>query len=134
VLALETAYKLKCLFEPNIESSSRTLTPGINKAGSPARLAARKLLSPSARSLQLWLRQREIAMMSCLQGFVNSIPARASSLVAVASIAVAVVCGTGIAAFAGLLPASDDVAVAVTVTPLIDMQVDAYVKRVAAMD
>jgi hypothetical protein len=73
-------------------------------------------------------------MMSCLQGFANSIPARASSLVAVASIAVAVVCGTGIAAFAGLLPASDDVAVAVTVTPLIDMQIDAYVKRVAAMD
>jgi hypothetical protein len=73
-------------------------------------------------------------MMSCLQGFANSIPARASSLVAVASIAVAVICATGIAAFAGLLPASDDVAVAVTVTPLIDMQIDAYVKRVAAMD
>jgi hypothetical protein len=31
VLALETAYKLKCLSEPNIESSARTLTPGINR-------------------------------------------------------------------------------------------------------
>ncbi|MFM0223559.1 hypothetical protein [Paraburkholderia dipogonis] len=72
--------------------------------------------------------------MSVLQGFANSIPTRASSLFAVAAICVAVVCGTGIAAFAGLLPASGNVAVAVTVTPLIDMQLDAYVKRVATMD
>lgn len=71
--------------------------------------------------------------MSVLQGFVYSIAPRASSLVAVAAISVAVVCGTGIAAFTGLLPESGDVAVAVTVTPLIDMQVDAYVNRVATM-
>jgi hypothetical protein len=64
--------------------------------------------------------------MSVLQGFVNSIPTRASSLAAVAAISVAVLCGTGIAAFAGLLPASGKVAVVVTATPLIDMQVDAY--------
>lgn len=69
--------------------------------------------------------------MSVLQGFVNFVPTRGSSLAAVAAIVVAVVCGTGIAAFAGLLPASGHVAVAVTVTPLIDMQVDAYIKRVA---
>jgi hypothetical protein len=71
--------------------------------------------------------------MSVLQGFANFSPTRASSLVAVAAISVAVVCGTGIAAFAGLLPASGNVAVAVTVTPLIDMQVHAYVKCVATM-
>jgi hypothetical protein len=64
--------------------------------------------------------------MSVLQDFVNSIPTRASSLVAVAAICVAIGCGTGIAAFAGLLPASGHVAAAVTVTPLIDVQVDSY--------
>ncbi|WP_341313544.1 hypothetical protein WN982_19525 [Paraburkholderia sp. IMGN_8] len=125
--------KPKRLSEPNIESSFRPLTPGVNKAGSPVRMAAQKLLSPSAWSLQLWLRQPEVAIMSFVQGFVNSMPTRGSSLVAVAAISVAVVCGTGIAAFVGLLPASGDVAAAVTVTPLIDMQVDAYVKRVATM-
>ncbi|REE19531.1 hypothetical protein B0G71_2629 [Paraburkholderia sp. BL27I4N3] len=70
--------------------------------------------------------------MCVLQGFVNAIPLRASSLVAAAAISVVVVCGAGTAAFVGLLPESDDVAVAVTATPLIDMQVDAYVKRVAS--
>jgi hypothetical protein len=68
--------------------------------------------------------------MSVLHGFARFNPTRGSSAVAIAVIFVAVVCGTGIAAFAGLLPAS---AVAVTVTPLVDMQVDAYVKRVATM-
>jgi hypothetical protein len=71
--------------------------------------------------------------MNVLRGFANFSPTRASSLVAVAAISVAVLCGTGIAAFAGLLPASDNVAVAVTGTPLIDMQVDAQVKRVVTM-
>jgi hypothetical protein len=71
--------------------------------------------------------------MSVLRVFASFSPTRASSLVAVAAISAAVLCGTGIAAFAGLLPASENVAVAVTVTPLIDMQVDAYVKRVATM-
>ncbi|MFL9913285.1 hypothetical protein [Paraburkholderia sp. RL17-337-BIB-A] len=71
--------------------------------------------------------------MSVWQGFANFSPTHASSLVAVAAIVVAVVCGTRIAAFAGLLPASGNVAVAVTVTSLIDVQFDAYVKRVATM-
>lgn len=72
--------------------------------------------------------------MCVLQSFVHSIPTRASSLAAVAAVSVAVICGTGIAAFVGLLPASDQVAASVTVTPLIDMQVDAYVERVATTD
>jgi hypothetical protein len=71
--------------------------------------------------------------MNVLQGFANFSPMCTSSLVAVAAISVAVLCGTGIAAFAGLLPASDNVTVAVTMTPLIDMQVDPYVKCVATM-
>jgi hypothetical protein len=65
--------------------------------------------------------------------FTTAGPTRASSLGAIAAVSVAVLCGTGIAAFAGLLPASGTVASAVTVTPLIDMQVDAYLKRVATM-
>jgi uncharacterized membrane protein len=36
-----------------------------------------------------------------------------------------VACGTGVAAFAGLLPASKNVARVVTATPLIDVEVDA---------
>ncbi|MGU7784430.1 hypothetical protein [Burkholderia sp. PU8-34] len=64
--------------------------------------------------------------MSILLGVAKSKPTR-YSLVAVAAISLAAVCGTGIAAFAGLLPASDSVADAVTATPLIDMQVDASV-------
>ncbi|WP_207003312.1 hypothetical protein [Trinickia mobilis] len=64
--------------------------------------------------------------MSILLGVAKSNPTR-YSLVAVAAISLAAVCGIGIAAFAGLLPASGGVAVAVTATPLIDMQVDASV-------
>jgi hypothetical protein len=71
--------------------------------------------------------------MNVLRRFTSFTPTRASSLVAVAAICVAVLCGTGIAAFAGLLPASDDVAVAVTATPLVDVQVDAQVERVVTM-
>jgi hypothetical protein len=41
---------------------------------------------------------------------------------AAAAIAVTATCGTGIAAFAGLLPASKGVALAMTTTPLIDVQ------------
>jgi hypothetical protein len=40
----------------------------------------------------------------------------------VAVVAVTAACGTGIAAFAGLLPASKGVALAMTTTPLIDAQ------------
>jgi uncharacterized membrane protein YgaE (UPF0421/DUF939 family) len=71
--------------------------------------------------------------MSVLYGFTRFNPTRASSAVAIAVICVAIVCGAGIAAFAGLLPASGHVAVAVTVTPLVDIQVDAYIKRGATM-
>jgi hypothetical protein len=63
----------------------------------------------------------------------SSNPTRASSLVAVTAICLAVVCGTGIAAFAGLLPASGGVAVALTTSPLIDIQFDAYEKPVTTM-
>jgi len=61
--------------------------------------------------------------MSILPGVAKSNSARTYALFAVAAISLAAVCGTGIAAFAGLLPASDGVAVAVTATPLIDMQI-----------
>jgi uncharacterized membrane protein YgaE (UPF0421/DUF939 family) len=71
--------------------------------------------------------------MNVLRCFASLSPTRASSLVAVAALSVAVLCGTGIAAFAGLLPASDNVAVAVTATPLVDVQVDAQVERVVTM-
>lgn len=54
---------------------------------------------------------------------------RRASLAALAAICLAVVCGTGIAAFAGLLPASGGVAAALTASPLIDMQIDAYETR-----
>ncbi|MPW19380.1 hypothetical protein GCT13_21365 [Paraburkholderia sp. CNPSo 3157] len=47
------------------------------------------------------------------------------SLVIIAVFSVAVMCATGIAAFAGLLPASDHVAASMTATPFVDMQVDA---------
>ncbi|WP_175425747.1 hypothetical protein [Trinickia violacea] len=43
-------------------------------------------------------------------------------LAAVTAVAVTAACGTGIAAFAGLLPASKGVALAMTTTPLIDVQ------------
>ena len=41
----------------------------------------------------------------------------------VVAFVVTLVCGAGIAAFAGLLPASNHVAAAITVAPLIDLQV-----------
>jgi hypothetical protein len=47
-----------------------------------------------------------------------------NALIAVAAVALVAVCLTGIAAFAGLLPHSDTVAIAMTTTPIIDMQVD----------
>ncbi|WP_207004817.1 hypothetical protein [Trinickia mobilis] len=50
---------------------------------------------------------------------------RIRALAAVAAVAVTAACGTGIAAFAGLLPASKGVALAVTTTPLIDVQIAA---------
>jgi hypothetical protein len=47
-----------------------------------------------------------------------------AALTVVAAIFLAGACGTGIAAFAGLLPASKGVAVAMTATPLIDIRVN----------
>ncbi|CAD6547067.1 hypothetical protein ACFQ3P_04800 [Paraburkholderia sabiae] len=47
------------------------------------------------------------------------------SLIAAAVLSIAVLCATGVAAFAGLLPASDHVATAVTATPFVDIQVAA---------
>ncbi|WP_174772019.1 hypothetical protein [Paraburkholderia sp. SG-MS1] len=46
------------------------------------------------------------------------------AIIAVAAVALVALCLTGIAAFAGLLPDSDRVAIAMTATPIIDMQVD----------
>ena len=47
-----------------------------------------------------------------------------NAIVAIAAVALVVLCATGIAAFAGLLPESERVASAVTATPIIDVQVD----------
>jgi hypothetical protein len=62
--------------------------------------------------------------MSILPSMAQWTLTKTYSLAAVAAVSLTVACGTGIAAFAGLLPASKGVAVAVTATPLIDMQVD----------
>jgi hypothetical protein len=50
-------------------------------------------------------------------------PTRTFLMGVVFAVFLTVACGTGVAAFAGLLPASEGVAVAVTATPLVDMQV-----------
>lgn len=54
--------------------------------------------------------------------------ARIRVLAAAAAVAVTATCATGIAAFAGLLPASKGVALAMTTTPLIDVQFAAGTK------
>jgi hypothetical protein len=71
--------------------------------------------------------------MRILQGPAHSSPTRTSSVITVTVAALAVVCGAGIAAFAGWLPESESVAVSITSTPLIDVQLDAYIKRIEAM-
>ena len=63
--------------------------------------------------------------MSILPSLAKWKRANTSSLVAVVVVCLIVACGTGLAAFAGLLPASKSVAAVVTATPLIDIQVDA---------
>ncbi|MGF6979181.1 hypothetical protein QFZ94_007696 [Paraburkholderia sp. JPY465] len=67
------------------------------------------------------LRQPEIAIMRC---FVDFVPKQAvrGSVAALAAALLITACGTGIAAFAGLLPKSDGVATAVTATPLVELQ------------
>jgi hypothetical protein len=61
--------------------------------------------------------------MSALRHSSNSNPGRIRALVAVAAFSVVAACGTGVAAFTGLLPASKDVASEVTALPLVDIQV-----------
>jgi anaerobic C4-dicarboxylate transporter len=62
--------------------------------------------------------------MNDLQASPVSTPPRYLAAAAILiAFAIALVCGTGVAAFAGLLPASNHVAAAVTVAPLIDLQV-----------
>jgi hypothetical protein len=55
-------------------------------------------------------------------------------IIALVCLVLAVVCGTGIAAFAGLLPASEHVAVTITVAPLVDIQTDASSRAVRRID
>jgi hypothetical protein len=62
--------------------------------------------------------------MSSVPSETKSKPTRTLLMgVVVFAVFLTVACGTGVAAFAGLLPASEGVAVAVTATPLVDMQV-----------
>jgi hypothetical protein len=61
--------------------------------------------------------------MGILPHFVKSVAPR-KLLAAVAALSLVAMCATGIAAFAGLLPASDHVARAMSASPLIDLQVD----------
>ncbi|MGF6292210.1 hypothetical protein OKW50_006200 [Paraburkholderia youngii] len=67
------------------------------------------------------LRQSEIAIMRCFADFVPRQAVRGSVAVLAAALLIAA-CGTGIAAFVGLLPKSDGVATAVTATPLVELQ------------
>ena len=52
----------------------------------------------------------------------NSGPSRIRASVAVAAFSVVALCGTGLAAFSGLLPGSEGVASKVTAMPLVDLQ------------
>ncbi|MBC8750694.1 hypothetical protein OKW43_007078 [Paraburkholderia sp. WC7.3g] len=60
-------------------------------------------------------------MMRCFADFAPKHAVRGSAAVLAAAVLIAL-CGTGIAAFAGLLPQSDGVAIAVTATPLDELQ------------
>jgi uncharacterized membrane protein YgaE (UPF0421/DUF939 family) len=62
--------------------------------------------------------------MNVFLGKVSFKPSRCTSIVAVAAVCLAIVCGIGIAAFVGLLPESEHIAVAVTASPLLDIQVE----------
>jgi hypothetical protein len=62
--------------------------------------------------------------MSVFLGRFGFKPLRRTSVIAVAAVCLAAICGMGVAAFAGLLPKSEHIAVAVTTTPLLDIQVD----------
>ncbi|KXU85504.1 hypothetical protein CI15_20270 [Paraburkholderia monticola] len=60
-------------------------------------------------------------MMRRFADFAPKQTVRGSAALLAAALLIAI-CGTGIAAFAGLLPQSDGVATAVTATPLVEMQ------------
>jgi hypothetical protein len=63
--------------------------------------------------------------MNGLRHSSNSGPNRIRALVAVAVFSVVALCGTGLAAFSGVLPGSEGVASKVTAMPLVDLQVSA---------
>jgi hypothetical protein len=67
---------------------------------------------------------QEKAMTCLYSDAAEAKPVGTSAIVAVAAVVLVVLCATGIAAFAGLLPGSDRVASAVTATPIIDVQID----------
>jgi hypothetical protein len=82
--------------------------------------------SSQARTLYWTAANRQkVAFMTVIPSAGKAKSTRNFSLVAVAAISLAAACGTGAAALAGLLPASKGVALAVTATPLVDMQIDA---------
>ncbi|MBB5458007.1 hypothetical protein HDG33_001650 [Paraburkholderia sp. Cpub6] len=60
-------------------------------------------------------------MMRCFADFAPRQALRGSAAVLAATLLLTA-CGTGMAAFAGLLPKSDGVATAVTATPLVELQ------------
>lgn len=61
-------------------------------------------------------------MMRLFANPVQSKRTYSNAIVVIGAIAFVAVCATGIAAFAGLLPGSESVAVTVTATPLVDLQ------------
>jgi hypothetical protein len=71
---------------------------------------------------------QKVAVMTVVPSTGKARSPRTFSFVAVAAISLAGACGTGAAALAGLLPASKGVALAVTATPLVDIQIDASLR------
>jgi hypothetical protein len=67
----------------------------------------------------------EDAVMNGLRHSSNPRPSRIRALLAVAVFSVVALCGTGLAAFSGVLPGSEGVACKVTAIPLVDLQVAA---------
>ncbi|WP_245763329.1 hypothetical protein [Paraburkholderia diazotrophica] len=114
-----------------VESNTAAIVRQSLAARNPRRAAkhhdaakAGHTLSPLARLLQTIAASKQEMVMLILRNVVASFATR-RSLVIVAVFSVAVMCATGIAAFAGLLPASDHVAASMTATPFVDMQVEA---------
>jgi hypothetical protein len=61
--------------------------------------------------------------MNGLRHSSNPSNSRTRGLVAVAAFSVVALCGTGLAAFSGVLPGSGNVASKITAMPLVDLQV-----------